>query len=46
MKADWRFAKQLGIQHRTSEVIRLAIGATRKQLEQERRKLNKLKYGS
>lgn len=45
MKPGWRYTQQLGIQRRTTEVLRLAIGATRKQIEYERRKLSKLKYG-
>ena len=46
MKPNWRFAHQFGIQRRTSEVLRLALAATRKQLDHERKKLTKLKYGS
>ena len=46
MKPGWRYAKQLGIQTRTADVVRLAIKATTQQLEAERRKLKKLTYGS
>lgn len=46
MKPEWRFANELGIHRRTKEVIRLAIKATEQQLKHERRRLQKLKYGS
>lgn len=46
MKADWKYVEQLGIQRRTTDVLRLAIKATGQQLEAERKKLRKLTYGS
>lgn len=42
----WRYAQQLGIQQRTKEVLKLAIAATRRQLEHEHKKLKKIKYGA
>lgn len=46
MRPEWRYANHLGIHRRMKEIIQLSMATTKKQLEHERRKLRKLKYGS
>jgi len=46
VKPEWKFRKNLPIQERMAEVIRLTIEASRKQIEAERKKLRKMQYGS
>jgi hypothetical protein len=43
---EWKFRRQLPIQERMAEVVRLTIKATRSQIEAERKRLRKLQYGS
>jgi len=44
-KHNWQYKKRLPIYDRMSEILKLAITATEKQVEAERRKLEKLQYG-
>ena len=42
---NWKYTTRLPIYDRMSEILKLAITATEKQLEAERRKLRKMQYG-
>jgi hypothetical protein len=45
VKPEWKFRKNLPIQERMAEVIRLTIKASQQQLAAERKKLRKMQYG-
>jgi hypothetical protein len=45
-KHEWVFRNRLPIYDRIGEVVKLAIDATKQQLESDRRKLKRLQYGS
>ena len=46
MRAEWKYVNKFGIHARMTEILKLTIEATKKQLEHERKKLQRIKYGS
>ena len=46
LKHEWVYKNRLPIYDRIGEVVKLAIDATKQQVESDRRKLRRLQYGS
>lgn len=46
MKAQWKYVDGLPIHARMRDVVQQTIDVTRKQLDHDRKRLRKLKYGT